>query len=329
MKINDFTKNYLNQLPPVTLFQGTEPYFVEKTINQIKATFDPVDREESIQILDLSKTSFDELLVQLEEVSLFGTSKVIIVNNPIFLTSKGSLDDKNQKSFLEYLDNPNLENNFIINSVGLALDKRKKTFKQLLKQSVQVDFEELKPQDISKMAQSAFTRNKIEISRDDLTFFLETIGYDLRLLDSNLEKLILFGKTQSITQQVIIDLTDSNPQDESFQLADAILSNNQKRAIKIYQNLLDLGTSPIQINALLLSQYRLMLQIMSSGLSNDAVAKELKKHPFRVQKVGEATRGLSIEDVSNMYLNLADIDYKLKSTTTDPELMFQLLIAKK
>lgn len=329
MKISDFFKNYINNMPPINIFSGEEEYFLNDVRNKIKGTLNPEERSEGYRIFDAEKQDINLLIDELDEVSLFSDKKIIEVINPYFLTAKSSLSDIQKEKFSSYLQNPSNQNILIINLINLIPDKRKKIFKDLNKSSTDVEFNKLNDNEIIKFVKNKLDQDEIKIEDNLVNYFLQRIGFDLNLLDSNLAKIVIFAKDNKVDEEAIDNLVDANPTEDGFALVDSISKNNFKKAINIYTQLIDKGNSPIQINALLLSQYRLMMQIVSSNLDDQTIAQQLKKHPFRVKSVRQAVYGMNYEQVKNMYLKLVEIERNLKSTSLSDQLMFEMLLVQK
>jgi DNA polymerase-3 subunit delta len=324
MTPTEFTNKY-NQIPtPIIFLQGEETYFLTSFFNHLKAQLPPELRKDSF----INTDDINEAIANVNEVSLFGDKTIVSLNNPSFLTASSSLDVKEEKELLGYFENPNSDNIFVINSVGLKLDKRKKINKIIPSKTLVIDFDPMKPNEIIKFVLNKFQQEEIEIDRQLVEQILQRLNYQLNFLDSNLAKLFLYGKQNKITAEIINDLVDVNPNDDALTLADAVNKGQITKAIEIYRKLIDDGQTPIAINAFLISQYRLMIQIASSGYGNQEIASLLKKHPFRVEKVRELVNNQDFNSLVSKYQNLLDIDFKLKSTTIDPKLMFEMFVTK-
>ena len=67
--------------------------------------------------------------------------------------------------------------------------------------------------------------------------------------------------------------------------------------------------------------------IDTGGKMVDA-AKALKVHPFRVKLAMQNARKFSNNSLKSAYLGLAEIEEKLKTSSQNPELLFQLFLTK-
>ena len=72
-----------------------------------------------------------------------------------------------------------------------------------------------------------------------------------------------------------------------------------------------------------------MLQVeilQKHGYAQGNIASTLKVHPYRVKLALQKTRVFKRVDLKNAYLGLVHIEERLKKTSQDPELLFQLFM---
>ena len=136
-----------------------------------------------------------------------------------------------------------------------------------------------------------------------------------------------------ITRSDIDLLTVENIDDSIYELVNAILKNDNKKAIKLYYNFINNGMDVSQIIAIIASQIRLLFQVKrlyNSGKSNEEIAKILEfKSPYRVKYLLNDCYYYSEDDLIKYLSKLADIDKNIKSGNGDGKFLLELFIAKK
>ena len=88
---------------------------------------------------------------------------------------------------------------------------------------------------------------------------------------------------------------------------------------------------PIKIVALLISQFRLLLQVkilQKQGYPQGDIAKVLKVHPYRVKLALQNIRQYNQKLLSEALDYLIDADYKMKTGQIDQELQVELFIMR-
>ena len=113
-------------------------------------------------------------------------------------------------------------------------------------------------------------------------------------------------------------------------MIDFVLIKN-KKSFELYHELLEQKEEPIKINAILIGQFRLLLQVkilQKHSYDQGSIASTLKVHPFRVKLAMQNARKFSNNSLKSAYLGLAEIEEKLKTSSQNPELLFQLFLTK-
>jgi DNA polymerase-3 subunit delta len=115
-----------------------------------------------------------------------------------------------------------------------------------------------------------------------------------------------------------------------FDMVDALGHRDGQKASRELHHLLDQGDNPLGLLAMIVRQFRLLIQVKElseQSLPPDAIAKELKLHPFVVKKIGEQARNFSLPQLETIYRRLLDIDIEIKTGQTSDVLALDLLVA--
>jgi DNA polymerase-3 subunit delta len=135
-----------------------------------------------------------------------------------------------------------------------------------------------------------------------------------------LEKLRLYaGEQKRISKQAVEQLVPKSLEDNVFDLTNYVLQGKTEAALRLYDDLYIQGEETIKINAILISQIRLLLQtaiLMKIGYQQGNIAETLKVHPYRVK------------DLAHLYDELIENDYLIKSGRMEKEFLFQLFVLK-
>ncbi len=329
MTPSDFKKQIKNkQLPALIFFTGTEDFLTEQSSNLLENSIDENFRAWDFVKVNAENESIKEILADISTLSFNASRRIVIVENPFFLTAKNSLEKNEENSLLKYLNKPESENSLIINAVNLTLDKRKKTVKNLIKTAENVDFKPLNERQILQIVKRRFSAANISVEDTVLNYYFRRLAFNLRLIVNNLDKLLLYGQSHLIDNQSIDFLIAPESTESAFDLIEAINQKKPEKVIKIYEDLIDRGEAPIRINALLQSQYRLLLQAKSLKLNDQNLSRLLRIHPYRAKLANQEASLKTYSELSNSFLNLSDIELKLKSTRLDPKMLFEIFLSK-
>ena len=122
-----------NNNNPQTLVWGQDEYFNDYIVSSYlkNAEFKDLDKV----VIDCESEGFDELIAALTESSLFSNRKLVLIKNPLFLTSKTTKKLQKQlnelQNIFEHLQE--IDNLIIIEASYEKIDRRKKITKTVLK----------------------------------------------------------------------------------------------------------------------------------------------------------------------------------------------------
>ncbi|MGO2853555.1 MAG: DNA polymerase III subunit delta, partial [Tetragenococcus koreensis] len=99
----------------------------------------------------------------------------------------------------------------------------------------------------------------------------------------------------------------------------------------LYEDLHIQGEETIKINAILISQIRIYLQtaiLLNMGYQQGNITRSLNVHPYRVKLAIQQVRKINIKTLTQLYDELIENDYKIKTGQMDKEFLFQLFLLK-
>ena len=116
-----------------------------------------------------------------------------------------------------------------------------------------------------------------------------------------------------------------------FDLLKYILANQKEQALALYNELLLQGEEPIKINAILISQFRLLLQVKIMAerhYQQSNMIDVLKIHPYRIKLSLQEAKRFELKTLGTIFDYLVENDYKMKSGYMDANLLFELFLMK-
>lgn len=161
----------------------------------------------------------------------------------------------------------------------------------------------------------------------------QNIGADLRLLDQEIRKLLLYsGERKRVTlEDVRVMVPYVQSADVIFNLVDALGQRKPRNAAGYLHRLLDVGEHPLGIFGMIVRQFRLLTQVKwlaDRGLSESAIATQLKLHPFVAGKVRTQTVYFTPEQLRAAYWLLHASDLSIKRGEMQPEAALDLLVVE-
>jgi DNA polymerase-3 subunit delta len=157
----------------------------------------------------------------------------------------------------------------------------------------------------------------------------ELLGSDLRLLDQELDKLLIYADGQRITTEDVQLLVNRARETSIFELVDCVGRRETGRALQLLHSLLEDGQPPLYLLTMLARQIRILIQVselLGQRLTLDEMVDRLKLHRFVVEKASTQARNFDTEQLESAHQRLVETDKALKTGDLEDLLALDLLV---
>lgn len=294
---------------------GLEDYLVKEKIDQLLNE----NKDASIIKFDMNDKNVNifDIIAECNTLDLFANKKVVLVENPLFLSAKANLSDSEYQELIDYANNGNSDCELVFYG-NMEIDKRKKINKEFNKLARYLTFDKMDNKTFINYAKEYIKKHLDNIDNDSINYLLSILNNDLTLFHNEIDKLSLYdGK---ITKEVIDKLINRPLDDDVFSLTNAIIAKNFNKAFKKWNDLKVLNNEPIAINLILANQFRFMYQVrvlMEYGYSEKEITAKLKAHPYRISVTLKNVQGIKSEKILAILAKLASLDQGFKNGTID------------
>ncbi|WP_413509113.1 DNA polymerase III subunit delta [Carnobacterium maltaromaticum] len=321
------------QFSPVYLFLGTESYLADSAKQTlIQATLAEDERDLNFGIYDMEEVPVGVALDDAESVPFFGDKRLVIMDRPNFFTAEKSKQkiDHDLVWLENYLKNPPDFTILAFFAPYEKLDERKKITKLLKKTATVIEVNTLSEKEVRHFLKDTLANEGYTMTPEAFELFIQLTDAKLSTAMSELPKLLLFSSdTKQITKSAVNDLVAKSLEQNIFALVEYVLKRQTANALSLYQDLLLQKEDPIKINAILMTQFRLLLQVKfleKKGYQQGDSAGMLKVHPYRVKLAIQQARKFSEKVLVSAFEGLVDAEYRLKTGQGDKEMQFELFV---
>jgi DNA polymerase III subunit delta len=168
-----------------------------------------------------------------------------------------------------------------------------------------------------------------QISSEAAALLAALVGPNLGLLDIEIEKLLLYAGDRMVTSEDVQILVSYARETNIFDLVDCVGRRETGRALRLLHRLLDEGEAPLKLLAMLARQIRILIQLREIGEREDdprEVARQLKLHPFVVQKGLLQARNFELAQLEAAHERVVQTDWAIKSGRSEPVLALDMLV---
>lgn len=304
---------------PVYLLYGTEALLIDDVVQAILAAALP----QGVDDFNYMRYHFDESPIQLavheaETIPFMSERKLILVQNcAVFSTAKSPRVDHDPDALQTYIENPAPYSTLILTVNAEKLDERKKLTKSAQQKATVVQFVSLKENECRDWIAGEVKRQGSSITSDGIGRLVLSVGTNLRLLRSELEKLALYaGPGGTIDEAAVDTLATRTMEQNVFVFIDEVVRLRVDRAMRMMYDLLKNKEEPIKLLFLIARQVRIMLQLKlqsGRGYNLNQVAQQLGVHPYAAKIANEQSNQYSPKELEKLLFDLAELDYKIKT----------------
>ena len=258
-----------------------------------------------------------------ETMPFLAERRVILVENSGFFKS-------GCPELADYLKKPSQTTLFIF--VEKEVDKRKDIYKAVARTGFEIECVVQDEVMLKKWIASRVSAEGKSIAPPAQSRLIERVGTDMSNITTEIEKLICYCiDRKEITSEDIDAVCANYLTGRIFAMTDAISSQDRKRAMELYYDLLALKEPPARILALITRQFNLMLQIKEmteNRRSSSEIASAVKIAPFLVGKYQGWARNYSISQLKSALSYCASNDEAVKRGKLDYIISVEMVIIK-
>jgi DNA polymerase-3 subunit delta len=154
-------------------------------------------------------------------------------------------------------------------------------------------------------------------------------GSDLRLLDQEIDKLLMYAGERTVTAEDVLLLVSRAREASVFDLVDCVGRRETDRALRLLHRMLDEEQHPLYLLTMLARQVRILIQVselQAQGLTQQAIAGRLKLHSFVVKKAMAQSQNFDMAQLEEAHRNLVEADWSIKTGQAEGVLALDMLV---
>lgn len=225
-------KNFFQEIDkglktPVYFLHADNQYLLEEAFAAVKKSIPEKDMDFNFSVFDLDSPDSQDTPGQitgiLNTVSFFGSRRYAVIKN------FQKLPAKEFKKFQPYLDNPSPNAVLIILYNGTV----KKEVRENIRGAKTICLD-IREQDLPFWAKEKAKQKGLAIKDNAIDYLIGTVGPDIGLLASEIEKLSLLG-SETIDENTIREIVEGSREYSVFDLTNALREKNSEQVFRIYK----------------------------------------------------------------------------------------------
>jgi DNA polymerase-3 subunit delta len=317
------------------VFDGQDAFSQgEQVAKLLESMGDPATRELNTILLDGRTATLNEIRHHCDTMPFLSDRRLVLVRG--LLERLGKKGNRAEAQFLEdlvdYLPRlPDTARLFFLENKPLSKRHPVVKLAQRSEAGLVKTFEVPQGNRLERWVRAKVKEAEAEIEPRAVQALCTYVGSDLYQLTQEINKLAAYTDGQrAIRAEDIQLLTPHARQASIFDMVDALGQRDGKTAARIYHTLLDAGDHPLVLLAMIIRQFRLLIQVKELAPelgTHQAIARELKQNPYPIRKILAQSRNFTFPQLRRIYHKLLDTDVEIKTGRIEPALALDTLIA--
>jgi DNA polymerase-3 subunit delta len=310
------------------LFFGPEDYLKSYYLNLIIKEYMNKELEVFNKVYLEGKVEEKDLIDICETYPVMCEKKIVIVKNSSFFKLKGKEKKSGKDSFKKYLSE--LPEYVILIFYEDLIDKRTSIVNAIKKIGRIVEFDYQSPNDLTNWIIKAFLASNKKIDIHTTKVLIEYCEPGMNEILNEVNKLVLYKKdSENILAEDIKIVCTKSIKSRIFDLVDSAAGKKSDEAIKLLEDMINLGEHVQKIFILLSRHFVSMIKMKTlsmEGMNIDEISKKLKLNPYVAKKIYRQITKFDLLKLNYIIENFAEMDLKIKSGKIKDKIALEILI---
>lgn len=312
----------------IYFYYGDERLIIRNKISRLISELKIDDL--NLKTYDLDEVGLATVFQDAQTMPFLTDRKAIIVKNPRFLASDGTISEQDLKSLDSYIANEPEYTVLIFDASSIKIDERKAIVKKFKGLKNAIETKELSDVEILGWIQRQCTINGVNITSDAIKTFANQVGKDLTNSKNEIDKLIAYVDVGgTITSDIVNKVIVKEIQKDVYQLSNAIIDQDKTKIVNIYRDLITGGVDTYYLFSLVAKTIRdiyIVAKLIEAGYKQSEIASTLKVSPGRAYYMMRNSKSLKLDLVEEYIKKLGNLDYQVKSGQVDVQAGFELFL---
>lgn len=324
----------------IKILFGKDEFTIYEKVKQMREDLRPKElRDVNTVVLDGSKITKDELVSVASVVPFMADSRLVIVEG---LAGKFEGARRRSQRVLGDWENISKELVFLPSSTELVFKegdiRRGNPMLRVLKEVGKVEsYPALSFNQLLEWIRDRAAAQEMRIEVPAARLLADSVGSELRVINSELNKLDLYSDGSVITRQHVESLVAYVKSQSIFTVVDRSLAGEYREALEAANRLQETGLPPAAIIRMIARQVKLVIRVHAMRRNNESgsdISRRLSITGYPLQKTLEMERRTKFEEMVRVHKLILDGEVKvregkLSEATSLTNLVIEMAVNKK
>jgi DNA polymerase-3 subunit delta len=314
-----------NELAPLVLLWGEESFLIDEALQRLEgAAIDPATREFNRDVFYGDEAEAHAIVTAAQTLPWSAAKRLVVVRGAEALPRAADA------VLLPYCQQPSVSTCLVF--AAQRAEAGRSLFAFLLKTPWAVRCRRLQARELTVWVEQRVAAQGCQIAPAAVATLVEAIGNDLRLLSSEIDKLVTFvGAASRIDTACLTDLTVDIRETSAFELARALSAGDLVEALRAWHKFSGSGEYPGLALGAILHHMRQLWRLklaQAPGRTPERLAGELNMPVFTVRRLGPQAAALDQARFRQWLEAVWEADHSLKRSGLSPQAVFERLILR-
>ena len=314
----------------IVFLEGKDEFRLSERVSEFRLTVTPQEMSDiNTTMLDGNIVTIEELLTSLSTVPFMADRRLVVVEG--LLNRLGG----SKKDLGEWLNFPDLLKDLPPTANLLLIEREpipsNKFLSTILRLGQVEKFSPLRHRDLLDWINARCSKLGLEIERTAVALIADSVGSELRVIDSELNKIKTYSRGRLITREDITLMVPYVRQQNVFRVVDSVIEGRTRDALNASSMLIGLGESPSGIVRMIERQLRFLIlakHLLSRKIPTGDIGKHINLSGYPLQKTLEMERKISKVRIMSMHDNLLKSNIRVREGKLTEQESFDLLISE-
>ncbi|MCR5740964.1 MAG: DNA polymerase III subunit delta [Gammaproteobacteria bacterium] len=316
----------------IYLIYGENQDLIQTKKDELISKFNIDDFNTSI--FDLEETVLSDAIADALSIPFLSDYRLVIFKNAhYFSTSKDKKQtEEDEEKLKEFLENYPETTISLFLVPDPTLDGKKTIVKIAKEKGEVIPCLPYTKEDITRYVDQKLMKSGHVFTTEARNELLSRIDSDPLNFKNEVEKLLLYLEDgERITDDIIKKLIIKDPEDNVFELLNAIVSKDKRKAINIYYDLLKCGNNSLSLLGLIERKFEEILyskELLKTGATQEDFVDTFRVSKGRAYFMMRNARDMSYKTIKLWLNRMVKLDYEIKLGKVDQDSGVELLILK-
>ena len=275
-----------------------------------------------MDVFEGETASADDIVAASNTLPFMSERRLVVVHSADRIGSDG------MATLAAYVEDPSPATVLVLSAA--KTDRRTRLFKAAERSGTVAEYAAPRRSDYARLVAGVFTERGGSVSLAGAQIVVDVVGYDLRRLSSEIDKVVAFSAGATLSDDEIVAVVAKTAPVSVFTAMDSIGSRDLPSALRAVRELIGQGESPLRLAMMATRHVRNLLRVKAlteRGAHPGETQRLMRMRDWQVRNLATQARRFETRELVSALRSAAHTEAEMKTSPVDPGLVLERWIA--